>query len=186
MNIEQQRVVDHLDGPAAVLAGAGSGKTHTLIGRIEKLSKVVKPERIVMLTFTNAAADEMKYRASKVNEECKNVIACTYHKYCGLMLRRYGKCIGIEPSYEILTGMKYKTLIEYVKSTNEYYESLKDFPSASKLDSIFSAVVNNDDLSIEQLTYGTKYAKYNTEIQNLYTEIKQYGLKNQKFNFDVR
>lgn len=184
MNIEQQRVVDHLDGPAAVLAGAGSGKTHTLIGRIEKLSKVVKPERIVMLTFTNAAADEMKYRASKVNEECKNVIACTYHKYCGLMLRRYGKCIGIEPSYEILTGMKYKTLIEYVKSTNEYYESLKDFPSASKLDSIFSTVINNDDLSIEQLTYGTKYAKYNTEIQNLYTEIKQYGLENQKFNFD--
>ena len=63
MNIEQQRVVEHIYGPAAVLAGAGSGKTTTLINRITELIKVTKPDRIVMLTFTNAAADEMKYKA---------------------------------------------------------------------------------------------------------------------------
>ena len=140
MNIEQQKVAEHIYGPAAVLAGAGSGKTTTLINRITELIKVTKPDRIVMLTFTNAAADEMKYKASKVNEDCKNVIACTYHKYCGKMLRKYGKAIGIDPSFEILVAKKYQTLIEYVKSSNEYYENLKDFPSASKLDTIFSTV----------------------------------------------
>ena len=184
MNIEQQRVAEHIYGPAAVLAGAGSGKTTTLVNRITELIKVTKPDRIVMLTFTNAAADEMKYKASKVNEDCKNVIACTYHKYCGKMLRKYGKAIGIDPSFEILVAKKYQTLIEYVKSSNEYYENLKDFPSASKLDTIFSTVTNNEDITIERLIWGTKYRNYAQDIKNLYNEVKQYGLENHKLNFD--
>lgn len=184
MNIEQQKVAEHIYGPAAVLAGAGSGKTTTLINRITELIKVTKPDRIVMLTFTNAAADEMKYKASKVNEDCKNVIACTYHKYCGKMLRKYGKAIGIDPSFEILVAKKYQTLIEYVKSSNEYYENLKDFPSASKLDTIFSTVTNNEDITIERLIWGTKYRNYAQDIKNLYNEVKQYGLENHKLNFD--
>lgn len=184
MNIEQQKVAEHIYGPAAVLAGAGSGKTTTLINRITELIKVTKPDRIVMLTFTNAAADEMKYKASKVNEDCKNVIACTYHKYCGKMLRKYGKAIGIDPSFEILVAKKYQTLIEYVKSSNEYYENLKDFPSASKLDTIFSTVTNNEDITIERMIWGTKYKNYAQDIKNLYNEVKQYGLENHKLNFD--
>ena len=180
---EQVNVINHIYGPAAVLSGAGSGKTTTLVNRINKLCKVTTPEKIVMLTFTNAAADDMKKKAIKSNEACKNIIAGTYHKYCGTMLRKYGRTIGIEPSYEILTGMKYKTLIEYVKSSNEYYESLKDFPSATKLDTIFSKLINTDK-SVSQLIYGTKYSNYSTEIENLYQEVKEYGLKHQKLNFD--
>lgn len=184
MNVEQMRVVEHLYGPAAVLAGAGTGKTATLIDRIKELSKLTDPSRIVMLTFTNAAADEMKFRASKVNEKCKDVIACTYHKYCGRILRKYGKAIGIDPSFEILVNKKYQTLIEYVKSSNEYYDSLKDFPSASKLDSIFSILINNEDIDISNLVYGTKYAAYAIDIMNLYSDVKKYGLENHKLNFD--
>ena len=184
MNVEQMRVVEHLYGPAAVLAGAGTGKTATLIDRIKELSKLTDPSRIVMLTFTNAAADEMKLRASRVNEKCKDVIACTYHKYCGRILRKYGKAIGIDPSFEILVNKKYQTLIEYVKSSNEYYDSLKDFPSASKLDSIFSILINNEDIDISNLVYGTKYTAYATDIMNLYSDVKKYGLENHKLNFD--
>lgn len=184
MNLEQKKVAEHIYGPAAVLAGAGSGKTTTLINRITELCKYSSPERIVMLTFTNAAAEEMKLRASKLNENCKNVTACTYHKYCGKMLRKYGYTIGIEPSFEILVSKKYQTLIEYVKSSNEYYENLKDFPSASKLDTIFSVVTNNEEATIDSIIYGTKYANYGDDIRNLYKEVKEYGLKNHKLNFD--
>lgn len=182
-NDEQLQVINHISGPAAVMSGAGSGKTTVLIGRIEHLAKITDPSKIVMLTFTNAAAEEMKTRAAKVNEECKNVIAATYHKYCGSMLRKYGKAIGIYPAFEILTPNKYETFIEYVKSSNEYYESLKDFPSASKLAHIFS-VITNTDLTINQLIYNTKYASYGQEIQNLYSEVKQVGLEQQKLSFD--
>ena len=182
-NKQQEMIVRHKDGPAAILAGAGSGKTATLIGRIQQLSEIVDPRRIVMLTFTNSAAEEMKLRATRVNDNCKNVIACTYHKYCGMMLRRYGKIIGIDPSFEILTGMKYKTLIEYVKSLDDRYETLENFPSSTKLDTIFSRIVNTDD-TIESCIFGTNYSMYAQEIKDLFNEVKRYGLKNQKLNFD--
>ena len=183
LNDEQLQVINHIYGPAAVLSGAGSGKTSTLIGRIEHLSNFTNPKKIVMLTFTNAAADEMKLRAAKINEKCKDVYASTYHKYCGMMLRRYGRSIGIEPSFEILTGSKYKTFIEYIKSSSDLYEGLKDFPSSSKLDGIFSRLINTD-ATIEQIVYNTKYAQYSTEIYNLYNEVKKVGLEQQKLNFD--
>lgn len=50
-----------------VIAGAGAGKTHTIIGRVEKLieNKVCKPEQIVMMTFTRHAANVMKMRIQK-------------------------------------------------------------------------------------------------------------------------
>lgn len=182
-NEEQIAVINHTNGPAAVLAGAGSGKTKTIIGRIERLSHLTSANRIVALTFTNPAADEMKIRAAKVNNECKNIVASTYHKYCGTMLRKYGKAIGIEPSYEILTSMAYKTFIEYIKSSNEYYEGLKDFPSALKLETIFSQMVNTD-IPLRRLIYNTKYSKYEEEIFNLYQEVKQAGLEQQKLCFD--
>ena len=184
MNIEQIQVINHLYGPAAVLAGAGTGKTATLIERIKLLSTLVTTNRIVMLTFTNAAADEMKFRASKINDSCKHIIACTYHKFCGNLLRKYGEPIGISPFYEILVNKKYQTLIEYVKSSNEYYETLKDFPSASKLDTIFSTLINNEDTNIYKLISGTTYSQYADDIMNLYNSVKEYSLKNQKLNFD--
>lgn len=183
LNDEQLLVVNHTYGPAAVLSGAGSGKTFTLISRVEKLSHITDPNRIVALTFTNDAAEEMKNRASKINDKCKEIIACTYHKYCGTMLRRYGKEIGINPSFEILSQSKYVTFIEYIKSSNEYYESLKDFPSATKLANIFS-VITNTDITIKELIYGKPYCEYEEEIQNLYVEVKKAGMEQQKFCFD--
>lgn len=182
-NDAQLQVVNHTNGPAAVLSGAGSGKTSTLIGRIAKLSTFVDTKRIVMLTFTNSAAEEMKYRASKVNESCKDVIASTYHKYCGMMLRRYGRAIGIEPSFEILSKKKYTTFIDYIKSSNEYYDSLNNFPSSSKLSDIFS-VITNTDMTIDQLIYGTNYSHLGTDIYNLYRDVKKAGLEQQKLCFD--
>lgn len=183
MNEYQQKVINHGLGPAVVLAGAGSGKTSTLINRIQRLSKAVDPKRIVMLTFTNTAANEMKSRAAKINKECERVVALTYHSYCSMMLRKYGKAIGIESSFEVLTGMSYKTLIEYVKSSSEYYETLKDFPSASKLDTIFSRIINTN-ASVASCIFGTNYSQYEEEITNLFNEVKKYGFENQKFNFD--
>ena len=183
LNTEQMQVVNHTYGPAAVLSGAGSGKTSTLIGRIQVLADMVDPKRIVMLTFTNDAANEMKFRAAKVNEKCKEVYASTYHKYCGMLLRRYGKAIGILPGFEILTAQKYETFIEYIKSSSEYYESLENFPSASKLGNIFS-VITNTDITVESLIYNTKYSNYASEIKQLYKEVKKAGLDQQKLNFD--
>lgn len=184
LNEQQYNAAIHMKDPAVIVAGAGSGKTHTLISRIEHLvDEGADPNRIVMLTFTNSAADEMKYRASQVNEECKKVLATTYHKYCSLILRKYGSVLGIEPSFETLTPAKYKTLIEYVKSSNDKYEQLKGFPSAARLDTLFSVLVNCG-IPLRDLITGLPFECYYDEIKDLFNEVKAYGLKNQQLNFD--
>ena len=184
LNPEQFDAAMHMEDPALIIAGAGSGKTHTLISRIMHLvDSGVDPTRIVMLTFTNSAADEMKDRASKVNEKCKHVIATTYHKYCSLILRKFGSKIGLSPNFETLTPMKYKTLIEYVKSSSDKYDSLPNFPSSSKLDTIFSQSVNME-IPISDLIKKTCFEQYSSEIYDLYGEIKDYGIENLQLNFD--
>lgn len=184
LNDEQFDAAMHMTDPAVVIAGAGSGKTHTLISRIMHLvDSGVDPKRIVMLTFTNAAADEMKYRASQVNDECEKVLATTYHKYCARIIRQYGHLIGIAPDFETLTPKKYQTLIEYVKSSIGDYDSLKNFPSAAKLDGIYSTMINTD-WTLEELICETKFAGYEAEIRKLFNEIKAYGLEHGQLNFD--
>ena len=184
LNEQQYNAAIHMKDPAVIVAGAGSGKTHTLISRIEHLvDEGADPNRIVMLTFTNSAADEMKYRASQVNEECKKVLATTYHKYCSLILRKYGSVLGIGPSFETLTPAKYKTLIEYVKSSNDKYEQLKGFPSAARLDTLFSVLVNCGT-PLRDLITGLPFECYYDEIKDLFNEVKAYGLQNQQLNFD--
>lgn len=182
-NKEQEQIINFIDGPAAVLAGAGSGKTRTLIERLKVLCNKTSPNRIVMLTFTNAAADEMRDRAIASNTNCRGMIVSTYHKYCGMILRKYGEAINIHPNFEILTGMKYTTFIEYIKSKFTDYDDLENFPSASKLQGIFSAI-DNRVASIDTLIRDTKYENYDYEISHLYDIVKEEGLKQQKLCFD--
>lgn len=185
LNPEQYFSAIHMRGPAVIAAGAGSGKTHTLISRIMHLVDCsVDPKRIIMLTFTNAAANEMKNRASNVNEDCQKILATTYHKYCSMLLRKYGTAIGIRPSFETLTPAKYRTFIEYVKSRTEY-ENLENFPSSSKLSAVYS-IMTNTTIPISKLIAGTSYELYEEQILDLHKQVKEYGLslEQQVLDFD--
>lgn len=90
LNKEQQKVVDSIDGPVAVYAGPGSGKTRVLIERIKKmvLEKNIDPGSILAITFTNKAAAEMKKRLSKYIEPKKLFIG-TFHSFCYEALKHF-------------------------------------------------------------------------------------------------
>ena len=188
LNPEQFQAAMHMAGPAVIMAGAGSGKTHTLMSRVAHLvDRGIKPERILMLTFTNAAADEMKQRASKLlDDRCKNIVACTYHKFCNMMLRRFGKELGVE-NYMILSSSDNRNMIDYVKTTNPMFDNLKGFPSAKVLECMFSSQVNKQlPMSIilrSEKSY-SKYDDYDREIEYLQSLVSAYGYHNQKYNYD--
>ena len=81
-NKAQDQAISHKDGPCMVLAGPGSGKTFTLVRRIEYLIKrhKVAPEEILVITFTKAAANEMKTRfRDKMGKQCQGVTFGTFH-----------------------------------------------------------------------------------------------------------
>src|SRR4029453_5974425 len=87
------------EGPVLVIAGAGSGKTRTLVYRVARLVESgVSPANVLMLTFTRKAAEEMLARAvSLVGASCERVSGGTFHSFANTVLRRLGRQIGLRP-----------------------------------------------------------------------------------------
>ena len=90
-NAQQQRAVEFDGGHVLVLAGAGTGKTSTIVGRVvHLLEQGVDPRRILLLTFTRRAAREMRHRlGQQVGPTAKKVPAGTFHNFCLQYLRRW-------------------------------------------------------------------------------------------------
>ena len=103
LNSDQQAAVKHTEGPVLILAGAGSGKTRVLTYRVAYLigEKHVSPDSILMLTFTNKAANEMKERIKKLLHTSSAPFAGTFHALCVKILRTDGKHIGIPDDFVI-------------------------------------------------------------------------------------
>ena len=186
LNKFQYEAVMHDKGPALLLAGAGTGKTRTLIYRVAHLIESgVSPESILLLTFTNKAANEMKERAEKMLKEKCGITACTYHSFCVKMLRFYGKMAGISPDFTIISGPDEADIIDIVKSELNF-QKLKNMPSASVFASMLSTCVNKR-LTLEELLKEQKYWRFRQNERKLLLlreEIKKYKEEHNLFNYD--
>ncbi|MEJ2189221.1 MAG: UvrD-helicase domain-containing protein, partial [Acidobacteriota bacterium] len=104
LNPQQLAVVMHPGGPMLALAGAGTGKTRTLVYRTCRLIEDgVAPARILLLTFTNKAAREMLGRVEQLVERGgTRVTGGTFHSAGHRILRRYAELVGYTPRFSIL------------------------------------------------------------------------------------
>ena len=104
LNEEQRAAARHFQGPALVIAGAGSGKTRTVVHRIAYLMEAheVYPTEILAVTFTNKAAGELKERvAHLMGAKAKDLWVSTFHSACLRILRHYGELIDLQPGFAI-------------------------------------------------------------------------------------
>ncbi|HEX8393467.1 MAG TPA: UvrD-helicase domain-containing protein [Longimicrobium sp.] len=104
LNPEQRQAALATEGPVLVLAGAGSGKTRTLVYRIAHLirDKGIHPRAILAVTFTNKAAAEMRERVAKmVGREAKGIVLSTFHSLGARLLRDYGDRLGMPKDFSI-------------------------------------------------------------------------------------
>jgi DNA helicase-2/ATP-dependent DNA helicase PcrA len=105
LNEPQAEAVAHVDGPILIFAGAGSGKTRVIVYRIANLVAVhrVPPYRILAVTFTNKAAQEMRSRLTELigADIAKDLWVGTFHATCVKLLRRYHDAAGLEKSFVI-------------------------------------------------------------------------------------
>src|SRR3989344_372505 len=118
-----QKALEKNDGPCVILAGAGTGKTYTIVEKVKKLiaEGFCKPEEIVCITFSNEAANSLKSRIQKeLNINSLPSIA-TFHAFATDLLRKYGESIGIKDSFSILTPDDAKVLFHTTLRVTPYY-----------------------------------------------------------------
>ena len=153
LNQQQYEVVTAGDGPHLVLAGAGSGKTRTLVYRLAWLvSQGIKPEKILLLTFTNKAANEMMFRAKALlgvgPKQKFSLWGGTFHSLANRLLRIYGKHIGLESDFTIMDTADTDSLLKLI--SKEFLKGLSEKRKPSP--AIFRETIsfaNNSKISIE-------------------------------------
>ena len=98
-----------------VIAGAGSGKTRTLVHRVAYLvEQGVEPGHILLMTFTRRAAAEMLSRARALNQDCARVEGGTFHSLCHRILRAHGPRIGLDRGFTVIDRGDSEQLIKGV------------------------------------------------------------------------
>src|SRR3972149_1815391 len=115
LNQEQINAVTYEGGPLLVLAGAGSGKTRVLTHRVAWLiaNQKAQSHNILLLTFTNKAAGEMKHRVEELTQT-NPAFAGTFHSFCVRVLRQDGSGIEIHPDFLIYDENDRKEAIKEV------------------------------------------------------------------------
>src|SRR5215510_14802184 len=98
LNPEQREAVLQTEGALLILAGAGSGKTRVIAHRIAHIlsTGLADPDRVLAVTFTNKAAEEMRTRvATLLGADCRHLWISTFHSLCARLLRREAPHIGL-------------------------------------------------------------------------------------------
>jgi DNA helicase-2/ATP-dependent DNA helicase PcrA len=182
LNPQQIDAVSHLDGPALVVAGPGSGKTRVLTHRIANLIKNhgISETNILCVTFTNKAADEIKQRVGNiVSASFKLPWSGTFHSVCSKILRKDGFNIGIPPSFVIYDMDDSVSVIKEI--IKDFGIDPKRFHPRSVLETISSA--KSEVVSAEEYEdYAQGY--YQRTVAKIYPEYRKRLQNNNALDFD--
>ncbi len=145
LNEDQFRAVTAPDGPALVLAGAGSGKTRTLTYRVAYLiTQGISPQSILLLTFTNKASKQMLQRVEQLTGiESRCFLGGTFHHVGGQVLRLFGDTVGLPRNFTILDdGDSDSLLNEIIRDLDPDFFKSKENPKAKPIKGLISYARN--------------------------------------------
>ncbi len=187
LNPQQLAAVTAGEGPSLVIAGAGSGKTRTLIYRLSYLvDSGVDPASILLMTFTRKSAQEMIERASGlIGAGVERVWGGTFHSVANGLLRRYGRAIGVSPQFSIMDRGDAEDLISLVRGQLGVAEKEKRFPRKGTIAEIFSKCENTiqslEDIVLNEFSH---LAEYVEDLQKLKRGYEAQKRERQLFDYD--
>lgn len=187
LNKEQLEAVFFDEGAALVIAGAGTGKTRTLVYRVARLVETgVDPSEILLLTFTRRAATQMINRASSIlDDRCKKIKGGTFHYYCSQILHRYAEKIGFPGNFTILDTPDSLEVIQFVRTNLKLHKRSKRFPNKSTLLNIISTSVNKHlDLRVVVMEEYPQFYEQVDKIEEVARTYSEYKAKNFVMDFD--
>ncbi|MGC9529808.1 MAG: ATP-dependent helicase [Candidatus Bipolaricaulaceae bacterium] len=185
LNPAQREAVTHGEGPLLVIAGAGTGKTRTLAYRVAYLiAGGVAPERILLLTFTRRAAEEMLRRAGGVIRQTaavrEQVWGGTFHSIANRLLRVHAGRIGLNPEFTVLDQADAEDLMGMVRHDLGLASRDRRFPRKGTCLAVYSRTVNGTEgLSAVLAHHFPWVAGWEEELHTLF---RRYVERKQRLN----
>ncbi len=145
LNEQQRRAVTHECGPLLVLAGAGTGKTRTLVARAAWLrdSQGLSPSRILLLTFTRRAASDMLSRAASAgNRPAERICGGTFHAIAHKIIRQHAESFSLPPQFTILDQADTTEILDVLRPDHGLAEVGQRAPRAGTCADIYTRCVN--------------------------------------------
>lgn len=179
LNASQLEAVTAGEGPILVIAGAGSGKTRTLVFRVARLIESgVDPRSILLLTFTRKASQEMLGRASGLLDgRCGEVIGGTFHSFANRVLRRHAAELGMPSGFTILDRGDSEDVINLARARLGLDSREKRFPRKQTIAALFSMAVNKarrlDELIDDAYGHLAEHAADLAALQDAYADYKR-------------
>lgn len=184
LNAQQKRAAEFDGGDVLVLAGAGTGKTSTIVARVAHLIECnVDPRRILLLTFTRRAAREMKQRlGQQIGQAAKMVPAGTFHNFCLQYLRRWPDLFECG-SLTIIDRDDQLHLMKLARATVIGKES--GYPKPAELVNFYSFARNTNRPVAEYLAEFTDYSEEHiTEIKSVFHDYTKRKHQCRYFDYD--
>lgn len=178
LSSQQREIVEHIDGALLVKAGPGSGKTRVLTERVKHLLSVKKRGKVLALTFSNMAAEEMRSRLetdSEVGENIERVFIGTIHSFCLDIIQSRGYLIGLRPDVSLFENENDRMAIlrSVVSDESEYGIFLKQQQKAEgflanclTMISEQKRALKSPELCAIDEPFPSIYQKYNDALQN--------------------
>ena len=174
LNASQLAAVEQTEGPVLVIAGAGTGKTRTLVYRVARLIEMgIKPEQILLLTFTRKSAQEMLRRAAAlVGGRAEQVNGGTFHSFANLTLRKYAQLLNYQSTFTILDQGDCEDVVNLLRARMGFDTKGRRFPRKQTLASMVSASINRM-IPIREIIE-EDYPQYRRDVEEIEKLARSY------------
>jgi DNA helicase-2/ATP-dependent DNA helicase PcrA len=187
LNSVQQRAVDHDAGPLLIAAGAGTGKTRTLVSRLARLlDDGIAPERILLVTFSRRAAAELVRRVGHMTDPavaCR-VEAGTFHSVAHRVLRRYQEPLGLKEGFSVLDQADCRDLFSMIRTPVASTVNRR-FPKTETVAAVYFRVVSNQVGLEETVLHSFPWCVEAIEgLREIFSEYTDRKRRQQLLDFD--
>lgn len=187
LNPAQLAAVEQTEGPVLVIAGAGTGKTRTLIYRLSRMVELgIRADSILLLTFTRKASQEMLRRAATlVGAAAEQIQGGTFHSFANLTLRRHAAQLGYSNSFTILDQGDSEDVINLLRGRMGLEAGRRRFPRKETITSMISASINRmiPMKEIVEEEY-PQYRKELEELEGLARAYQEYKRQHNMMDYD--
>ncbi len=186
LNETQLKAVTTTTGPLLIVAGAGTGKTRTLVYRVARLIESgVRPESVLLLTFTRRAATSMLARAAALADaRCQRVSGGTFHSLGHSVLRKFGEAANVSRNFTVLDGSDTEDLIDLLRRRMQLTRDRR-FPRKRTICAIFSMMVNKVSPLKEVLKQSyPQFIDERAGLEELYNSFEEFKRTRQLLTYD--